>query len=225
MLNWLNFAWQNWKYYRKIKRLKIRLWDNKYPSQTYFKYPPEHTFEGKKTLNLGCGKSVYKISNVINLDYAPNDGINVVCDLGQGVLPFPDETFDFILANHVLEHIPNWWECFKELGRVLKPGGKIEVWIPPVSSDTAFTYRDHINRIGVESFGGVGVLKRGGTNLMAEYEDNAGSPLSNIDLVWRGYHAAILWWLLYSPPWFVDWAAKHLRNIVSEEGFIFKKRV
>lgn len=225
MWNWLNFAWNNWKYHRRIKRLKIQLWEGvKFPSQTYFKYPPEHDFQGRQVLNLGCGLSTYAAPNVVNLDYAPHKGINIVCDLAQGKLPFPDESFDLILANHVLEHIPNWWGCFKELCRVLKPEGKIEVWIPPVSSDTALTYRDHINYLGVESFTGVGVSRRGGTNLMAYHDDHAAPDLFNIDLIWRGYHSIIVWWLLYSPPWFADWAMKHLRNTVSEEGFVFKKR-
>lgn len=225
MMNWLKFAWNNWKYHRRIKRLKIKLWDTKFPSQTYFKYPPEAEFNGVQVLNLGCGTATYKAPNVTNLDYAANEGINVVCDLSKGQLPFEDESFDFIIANHVLEHIPNWWDCFKELCRVLRPGGKIEVWIPPVSSDTAFTYRDHINRIGVESFTGVGVSRRGGTNLMAIHDDTSTPGLFDVDLIWRGYHAIIVWWLLYSPPWFADWAMKHLRNTVSEEGYVFKKRI
>lgn len=225
MLNWLNYAWQNWKYCRRIKRLKIRLWNQRFPSQTFFKYPPESDFGGKRVLNVGCGKSVFKVSNVTNLDYAPDDGINVVCDLGKGVLPFENNEFDFILANHVLEHIPNWWDCFKELCRVLKPGGTLEVWFPPVSSDTAFTYRDHINRLGVESFTGVGKHRRGGTNLMAEHDDNSTPDLFKVDLIWRGYHAIIVWWLLYTPPWFANWAMEHLRNTVSEEGYVFRKRL
>jgi SAM-dependent methyltransferase len=38
-------------------------------------------------------------------------------------LPFPDESFDVVLMNAVLEHIPDVTGAFREVGRTLKPGG------------------------------------------------------------------------------------------------------
>ena len=38
-------------------------------------------------------------------------------------LPFPDASFDGILCNHVLEHIPDDARAMGELHRVLRPGG------------------------------------------------------------------------------------------------------
>ena len=38
-------------------------------------------------------------------------------------LPFKDNSFDIILCNHVLEHIPNDRKAISELYRVLKPSG------------------------------------------------------------------------------------------------------
>lgn len=50
---------------------------------------------------------------------------------GDGVfLPFPDGTFDRIIAAEVLEHIPDDEGAIAELHRVLKPGGTIAVTIP-----------------------------------------------------------------------------------------------
>ena len=48
-----------------------------------------------------------------------------ICDL-----PFPDASFDWILCNHVLEHIPNDTKAMQELYRVLKPGGKALLQVP-----------------------------------------------------------------------------------------------
>lgn len=45
-------------------------------------------------------------------------------------LPFPDNTFDRIIAAEVLEHIPNDEGAIAELYRVLKPGGVIAVTVP-----------------------------------------------------------------------------------------------
>ncbi len=45
-------------------------------------------------------------------------------------IPFPDNTFDWILCNHVLEHVPNDRLALSELLRVLKPGGSAILQTP-----------------------------------------------------------------------------------------------
>jgi SAM-dependent methyltransferase len=45
-------------------------------------------------------------------------------------LPFPDATFDRIIAAEVMEHIPDDEQAAAELARVLKPGGTIAVTVP-----------------------------------------------------------------------------------------------
>jgi SAM-dependent methyltransferase len=45
-------------------------------------------------------------------------------------LPFADATFDRIIASEVLEHIPDDTAAFRELARVLKPGGTLAVTVP-----------------------------------------------------------------------------------------------
>jgi SAM-dependent methyltransferase len=45
-------------------------------------------------------------------------------------LPFPDDTFDRIIAAEVLEHIDDDFGAIRELVRVLKPGGTIAATVP-----------------------------------------------------------------------------------------------
>ncbi len=47
-----------------------------------------------------------------------------------GALPFPDESFDLVTANMVLEHLTNPERQFAEIGRVLRPGGRLLVHTP-----------------------------------------------------------------------------------------------
>jgi len=45
-------------------------------------------------------------------------------------LPFPDATFDRVIASEVMEHIPDDAAAADELFRVLKPGGTMAVTVP-----------------------------------------------------------------------------------------------
>jgi len=44
-------------------------------------------------------------------------------------LPFRDETFDFIFSIGVLHHTPNTRSAFDQLPKLLKPGGRIAIWV------------------------------------------------------------------------------------------------
>lgn len=225
-MSYLKDLLHNYRYYKKIREKYPYIDKNegRLSSDPQYKYPLSSTFNGQNVLNLGCGRSIYTSPNVVNLDCVAAPGINVVWDLGKTPLPLPSNHFDFILANHVLEHVPNWFECFKELCRVLKPGGKLEIWIPPVSSDSAFTYRDHINRIGDLSFGGIDFFRAPGTNLSAEEDFKNLGEASKIRIVEKKIRTIVKWWVLFAPQSLQEWMTNHLRNIVSEVGYIFIKR-
>ncbi|MGV0837623.1 class I SAM-dependent methyltransferase [Mycolicibacterium thermoresistibile] len=45
-------------------------------------------------------------------------------------LPYPDGTFDRVIASEILEHVPEDDRAIAELVRVLKPGGKLAVTVP-----------------------------------------------------------------------------------------------
>ena len=45
-------------------------------------------------------------------------------------LPFPDGTFDRVIASEVLEHIPEDETAMAELARVLRPGGSMAITVP-----------------------------------------------------------------------------------------------
>ena len=58
------------------------------------------------------------------------DGEKAMMAMDITALTFSDETFDAIVCNHVLEHIPDDKKAVKELFRVLKPGGWASIQVP-----------------------------------------------------------------------------------------------
>ena len=79
-----------------------------------------------RALNLGSGYR--KREGEVNLDMALTTKPDVCGDAQY--LPFKDNCFDAITANHVFEHIDNIVKAVNECWRVLKDGGIIQVVVP-----------------------------------------------------------------------------------------------
>lgn len=209
-----------WKQYKKLRK-DYQQPNGYFPSETFFKHNSASTFDGKKVMNFGCGRSIYKSPNVLNVDIVADEGV-VVRDPSKSLSQFGTD-FDLIIANHVLEHVPDWFYCFKEMVEIVKPGGQIEVYVPPVSSDSSFTFRDHINSIGIRSFDGLGPTAHGGSNLFIGDEIKRNGILQKVRLVGHFKRPCVKWWMLLAWPSLMSWMTEHLRNVVSEEGFLFER--
>ncbi len=60
-----------------------------------------------------------------NLDYVSADLISPWADIKMDVrdIPFPENSFDVAMCNHVFEHVEEDLQAMREFYRVLKPGG------------------------------------------------------------------------------------------------------
>jgi SAM-dependent methyltransferase len=79
-----------------------------------------------KVLHFAPEQAFYKrFRKLTNLDYTTTDLNSPLADVKADIcdLPFQDNSFDVILCNHVLEHIPDDTKAMTELYRVMKPGG------------------------------------------------------------------------------------------------------
>lgn len=99
-------------------------------------YLKEHTtfFTAQhKVLHFAPEQAFYsRFRKLKNLDYTTTDLNSPLADVKADIcnLPFEDNSFDFILCNHVLEHIPDDQKAMKELYRILEPGGTAILQIP-----------------------------------------------------------------------------------------------
>lgn len=95
----------------------------------------KHT--GKKILHFSPEKKIYnfiKSSNeVITADIQPLFYKNIdskIKNEDATHLSFSDNSFDVVIGNHIMEHIPNDAKALSEIYRVLKPGGRAILQVP-----------------------------------------------------------------------------------------------
>lgn len=105
-----------------------------------------------------------------HLDYTTTDLNSPIADVKADIcnLPFEDNTYDFIICNHVLEHIPDDTKAMQELYRVLAPGGTAILQVPydrsrestfeddtitdPKERTKIFGQYDHVRIYGMDYF-------------------------------------------------------------------------
>lgn len=98
-------------------------------------------------LDLGCGDGILtdilfrrmgRRARLVGVDPDPLetaaakafDFYERIHTVGAAELPEGDATFDYVISNSVLEHIPDLEAVIAEVGRVLKPGGKFFYTVP-----------------------------------------------------------------------------------------------
>ena len=77
-----------------------------------------------------CLIDIFKKSD--NIEYTSADLYSPLADIKMDIhnMPLDDNNFDFILCNHVLEHVENDIKALSEIKRVLKKGGRAIVQVP-----------------------------------------------------------------------------------------------
>ncbi len=110
----------------------------------YLKHKTDLLTKPQKLLHFApeqCFYNHFRESDTLN--YTTTDLNSPLADVSADIcnLPFADNEFDFILCNHVLEHIPDDVKAMQEIYRVLKPGGKAILQVP-LENDRDLTFED-----------------------------------------------------------------------------------
>jgi len=87
-------------------------------------------------LNLGCGNDIKQ--GWINVDRFKNKGVDVVHDLETFPYPFKTNSVDKILLDNTLEHLEPFEKVLFECQRILKPNGKLIIYVPFFSNPGSF---------------------------------------------------------------------------------------
>ena len=130
---------KNKKIELKAKRLKV---NSKKPA------PP--AIQAFNILDLGCG--LRKRPGAIGIDVNPRSHADIIHDLNRFPYPFPDNHFDEIICDNIIEHLDNFLKVMEELHRVAKPLALVTIVVPFYSHQQAHTDPTHRHFFGVHSF-------------------------------------------------------------------------
>lgn len=115
------------------------------------------------------------------------DGRKAMQAMDVTALTFPNETFDAVVCNHVLEHVPNDRAAMAEIYRVLKPGGWASLQVPikgdmttedpsvtdPAERQRMYGQEDHVRQYGRDY---VSRLKRAGFKVRVIPKETLAEP-------------------------------------------------
>jgi len=107
-----------------------------------------------RILDVGCG--VKKQPGTIGIDRNPSTHADVLCDLDRFPYPFADNSFDRLVAIHVIEHVADVMRSMEEFHRLVHAGGSVRIVTPHYTDFSSWcdpTHRSHLNSFSFRYFG------------------------------------------------------------------------
>ncbi|HEY6698234.1 MAG TPA: class I SAM-dependent methyltransferase [Acidimicrobiales bacterium] len=227
---------------------------------------------GDRLLDLGCGagrhafEALRRGAHVVAFDYdeaelkdvaamaaameqagdIPVPGGSATTRGDATRLPYPDGTFDRIIAAEVLEHIPDDEAAINELARVLRPGGSMAVTVPAwLAERICWALSDEYHAPFVEG-GHVRVYKASGLRAKLrsaglEPRDAhrahgihapywwlrcAVGPANDDNRLVRAYHQVLVWDIGGTQPWqrFTRLADRVLTPVIGKSIVIYARK-
>jgi SAM-dependent methyltransferase len=157
-------------------------------------------------IDLGCGNR--KADGAYGADLVALPPVDVAINLKKYPLPFAADSFDRIVLNDVIEHVPETLEFMEELHRVARPGASIEISV--INWNTIFTAMDptHVRNFTANTFDFFG--GREGRNYYTHARFEVASVVKGYDARWRHWVRS---------ERLLEWFGLHLCNVLKSLDF------
>lgn len=165
-------------------------------------------------LNIGCGLN--KMDGWVNVDaYGTPD---ILWNLNKYPWPWKDNSIDEIYANHIFEHLLDWFGAFKECARILKTGGSLQINVPDHTCTLSLGYLDHLHVFSPYSFHMIMPTKNRGTNTWARQQPVIPFKMLRHERI--PFPRFNKWWI---PKPILRFLCSHMVNFCHEQKYTFIK--
>lgn len=162
-----------------------------------------------RVLDAGCGAGEYVAAlhargiDAVGLEFIPekvrqwralHPGDERVIEGDIAAMPYPAGSFDLVIMNEVIEHVPDEQRALAEVARVLRPGGRLLIMAP----NRRYPFETH------------GVDTRAGRRI---------SPGRTFGLPWMPLRLTVR----LARPWARNYWPRELRGLVERQGFAVKR--
>jgi SAM-dependent methyltransferase len=179
-------------------------------------------------LDLGCGPRPRP--GFFGVDHLEMPGISIVANLNEPLSELPDNCVSEIYTRHTLEHVTELLPLMRELHRVTRPDGRIEVVVPHFTNPYGYSDPTHVRFFGLYTF-----------YYFADEEDQPPHKVPSfytphrfevrevrIKLLQRGKLAKLLLaplqWLVNAGPSCQDWYERNLSRWIAADNIRYVLR-
>ena len=103
------------------------------------------------SVELGCGSSKKEIT-AIGIDVLDYECVDIVGDALEVLASFPERSVHQVYSSHFLEHVADIDGFLRELERIVKPGGDLDLVVPHFSNPYYYSDYTHRSFFGLYTF-------------------------------------------------------------------------
>lgn len=125
-----------------LRPFELRVPGDALKDKTIYNAIQKADYKGKQLLDLGCGMGhtaslLSNLVDVVGIDFS-EEAIRIACQKSKGtfihgsahMLPFPDDSFDYVVAKDILEHVVDDGQVLNEVLRVCRDGAMLLMYLP-----------------------------------------------------------------------------------------------
>jgi SAM-dependent methyltransferase len=104
-----------------------------------------------RVVDLGCGNRKRSADHV-GVDVLDYPAVDVVGDAFDVLEVIPDAALAGVYSSHFIEHVTDVERLIREFGRVIRPGGRLDVTVPHFSNPYFYSDPTHKSMYGLYTF-------------------------------------------------------------------------
>jgi SAM-dependent methyltransferase len=99
-------------------------------------------------VELGCGNRK-RLAGSIGIDRIDYDSVDIVGDVCEVLQQMPEEVVDAAYSHHFFEHVRDLEGLLKQIARVLRMGGHLEIVVPHFANPHYYSDPTHVTHFGL----------------------------------------------------------------------------